>query len=151
MCVAFSIFHNTYALMAHISTWNTLAWGLRLECMTLLSLIYTSQNQWLFGLGPVCVPDQAPDNIWFEPVLPLGFVREPGHDWLVVRISCYHSVSPHLLAWVYAPCSDCIAWPKFVDWGFHCWLHIRLDPGLGLPFSHHMKRRKSQKDLYLSC
>jgi hypothetical protein len=30
---------------------------------------------------------------WFEPVLTFALVREPGHDWLVVHISCYHCQS----------------------------------------------------------
>jgi hypothetical protein len=40
--------------------------------------------------GPQCV------NIWFEPLVPLTIVRKLDHEWLVVYISVYHPVSPHL-------------------------------------------------------
>ena len=55
------------------------------------------------GLGPAHVPDQAPFNIWFEPVLPLTLVRELDHEWLVVHyLSIILSRRP-------------VKWPQFLS------------------------------------
>jgi len=38
------------------------------------------------GLVPVQIPDQPHFIVWVEPILPLTFVRELDHEWLLVSI-----------------------------------------------------------------
>jgi hypothetical protein len=83
VCSPFYIPHYICLNGAHFSL-EYCGMGSKTACMSISSPIYNSQKQCLFGLGPVCVPDQAP--IWFEPVLPFALVREPGHDCVQARV-----------------------------------------------------------------
>ena len=60
------------------------------------SHLYTQAPVPFIGLGPACVPDQAPFLVWVEPVLPLTLVWKTDCEWLVECISRKHPVRPHL-------------------------------------------------------
>ena len=47
--------------MAYISGWNTNVWSPKVKLYSLL--------QPPLDISAVCVPDQSPFNIWFEPIL----------------------------------------------------------------------------------
>ena len=48
------------------------------------------------GMESIREPDQVPDNIWNEPILPFTIVRGLYHGWLMACISHYHPVGPYL-------------------------------------------------------
>jgi hypothetical protein len=70
----------------------SVVWSLRQKHAPFLS----PNTSTLFGPEPTHVPDQGTFNIWCETILPLTLVREPGREWLVLHITRYHAVSPHL-------------------------------------------------------
>jgi len=56
-------------------------------CPLLKPNLYTSAPVLLLVLYlPVQIPDQPPFIVRVEPILPLTFVRELDHEWLVVSI-----------------------------------------------------------------
>jgi len=63
------------ALIANISTWNTVMWSPRLTlCPSWAPSIHPSTIAFI-GLGPSVLPDQALFVVWFEPFLPLTLSR----------------------------------------------------------------------------
>lgn len=51
-------------------------WNPRLKLCSLLEPHYTPQCSSFIGLGPICIPDQAPFIVWVEPVLTFTLVRK---------------------------------------------------------------------------
>jgi len=47
-------------------------------------------------LGSVHIPDPVPIVVWVEPTLSFTLGRELDLEWLIVCISQYHPVRPHL-------------------------------------------------------
>ena len=84
--------------MAYIYVWNTVVWSPRLKLCPFFQAPFIHLDTSAFiGLQTIHIPDQAPLMVWVKPVLAITLVREFDHEWLMIHISQYHFVSPHLL------------------------------------------------------
>lgn len=95
------------------------------------------QLQCLIGLGPVHIPDQVPFIVSVEPIMPFRLVREFDCEWLVV----YNILSEGFVLHT----RNFLVWPKLVDLGLHCWLHVSVQIPAYASSSIITWRRRSHK------
>ena len=154
LCSPFSVFSILHALMAYILAWNTMVWSPTIIVVPpSWASSTTPQHQGLFWswtclwttLGMFCCLG------WTHSAIH-SFVRELDCQWLVVCIVLEISCQIPSVGWVHAVYLESF-WCYSVS-GFKFPLlgkHKSVDPHLGLLLMHHMKRRKSQKDLCCNC